>query len=76
MSSRFLVSNGVKLLLLLPILLGAPQTIKAMCAAGLLLSLIVDYRLYRRDRAAFDADDEDRIEPVPLPPSRRRDGER
>ncbi len=69
MSSRFLVSNGVKLLLLLPILLGAPRTLQAMCLAGLVLSLIVDFMLYRRDRAEYD-EAADRIEPVPLPPTR------
>ncbi len=68
MSSRFLVSNGVKLLLLLPILLGAPRTLQAVCLAGLVLSLVVDFLLYRRDRAAFDEGDADRVEPVPLPP--------
>ena len=68
MSSRFLVSNGVKLLLLLPILLGAPRTLQAVCLAGLVLSLIVDFALYRRDRAEYDEAD-DRIEPVPLPPT-------
>ena len=76
MSTRFLAQNGVKLLLLLPILLGAPRTLQAMCLAGLLLSLVVDYKLYRRDRAEFDENNDDRIEPVPLPPSRRGDGER
>ncbi|CAA9461737.1 MAG: hypothetical protein AVDCRST_MAG38-155 [uncultured Solirubrobacteraceae bacterium] len=70
MSVRLLASNGIKLLLLLPILLGAPQTVKAICAAGLLLSLMVDFALYRRDRAAFDDESGDRIEPVPMPPSR------
>ena len=70
MSSRFLLSNGVKLLLLLPILLGAPRTLQAVCLAGLVLSLIVDYMFYRRDRAAFDEEDGDRIEPVPMPPTR------
>ena len=70
MSARFLASNGIKILLLLPILLGAPQTIKALCLAGLLLSLIVDFMLYRRDRATFDEENDQRIEPVPMPPSR------
>ena len=70
MSSRFLVSNGVKLLLLLPILLGAPRTVQAVCLAGLVLSLIVDFMLYRREQAALGGDDDDRIEPVPMPPTR------
>ena len=70
MSARFLVSNGIKLLLLLPILLGAPRTVQAVCLAGLVLSLIVDFMLYRRDQAALGDDDDDRIEPVPMPPTR------
>ena len=70
MSTRFLVSNGVKLLLLLPIIFGAPETVKALCLAGLVLSLVVDFLFYRRDRAAFEEEDDTRIEPVPLPPSR------
>jgi hypothetical protein len=70
MSTRFLISNGVKLLLLLPILLGAPRTLQAVCLAGLVLSLIVDFLLYRRDRAEFDEEAEYRIEPVPMPPAR------
>ena len=70
MSARFLASNGVKLLLLLPILFGAPQTVKALCVAGLVLSLVVDFLFYRRDKAALEAEDDTRIEPVPLPPSR------
>ena len=76
MSVRFLASNGIKLLLLLPILLGAPQTVKAICAAGLVLSLLVDFALYRRDRAEFDDEQGDRIEPVPMPPSRPRRDDR
>ena len=72
MSARFLASNGIKLLLLLPILLGASRTIQALCLAGLLLSLVVDFMLYRRDRAAFDEGEGNRIEPVPLPPSHAR----
>ena len=76
MSARFLASNAVKIALLLPILLGAPQTIKAICVAGLLLSLLVDFALYRRDRAAFDDDDDNRVEPVPMPPSWPRGDER
>jgi hypothetical protein len=69
MSVRFLASNGIKLVLILPFLLGASETVKAICFAGLLLSLVVDFALYRRDRAAFDEDDDNRIEPVPMPPS-------
>ena len=76
MSARFLISNGVKLLLLLPFLLGAPQTVKAICAAGLLLSLLVDFMLYRRDKTALGEDDANRVEPVPMPPSARRDDDR
>ncbi len=72
MPVRFVVSNGVKLMLLLPILLGAPQTVKAICAAGLLLSLAVDFALYRKDKAAAGDDDDGRIEPVPMPPRRSR----
>ena len=70
MSPRFLVSNGIKLLLLLPILLGAPRTLQAVCLAGLVLSLVVDFILYRRDRAQFDDETDNRIEPVPMPPAR------
>ncbi len=69
MSTRLVLSNGVKLLLLLPILLGAPRTLQVVCLAGLVLSLIVDFMLYRRDRAGFDAETDDRIEPVPMPPA-------
>jgi hypothetical protein len=69
MSARFLASNGIKLLLLLPILLGAPQTVQALSVAGLVLSLVVDFMFYRRDRAAFDDEDDRRIEPVPMPPA-------
>ena len=76
MSVRFLASNGIKLLLLMPILLGAPQTVKAICAVGLVLSLVVDFMFYRRDKAAFDDEDVDRIEPVPMPPSRPRGNRR
>ena len=69
MSARFLASNGIKILLLLPILFGASGTVKAICLAGLVLSLIVDFMLYRRDKAALGGDDDDRIEPVPMPPT-------
>ena len=70
MPVRLVLSNGVKLLLLLPILLGAPQTVKVVCAVGLVVSLAVDFVLYRRDRAAFDDDDDTRVEPVPMPTRR------
>ena len=76
MSARFLASNGIKLLLLLPILLGASQIIQAVCVAGLALSLVVDFLLYRRDKAAFPDEDDERIEPVPMPPSRPRGEDR
>lgn len=76
MSVRFLVSNGVKLLLLLPIIFGASETVKALCLAGLVLSLVVDFLFYRRDKAAFEEEDDTRIEPVPLPPSRSQRRER
>ena len=72
MSVRFLVSNGVKLLLLLPIIFGASETVKALALAGLVLSLVVDFLFYRRDKAALEEEDDTRIEPVPLPPSQRR----
>ena len=76
MTARFLISNGVKILLLLPFLLGAPQTVKAICAAGLVLSLLVDLMLYRRDKAERGEDDGNRVEPVPMPPSRPRRDDR
>ena len=76
MSVRFLVSNGVKLLLLLPILFGASETVKAVCLAGLLLSLVVDFMFYRRDKAMFDDQNDARVKPVPLPPSRSQGRER
>lgn len=77
MSVRFLVSNGVKLLLvLLPIVLGASDTVKALSLGALVLVLFVDVLFYRRDKAAFDEEDDTRIEPVPLPPSRSQRSER
>ena len=72
MSPRVLASNGVKLLLLLPILLGAPQTVKVLCLAGLVVSLVVDLLLYRRDRAELDSEQDSGVEHVPMPPSRPR----
>ena len=74
MSTRFLVSNGVKLLLILPILLGASQTVKLLCLVGLLLSLAVDVTLYRRDQKALAGEEEqDPSVHVPMPPQRPED---
>lgn len=72
MSTRFLLQNGVKLVLLLPLLLGANDTIKALCAVGLVVSLAVDFVLYRRDKRALGEDDDSGVEHVPLPPDRNR----
>jgi hypothetical protein len=72
MSTRFLASNGVKLLLLLPILFGAPQVVKLLCLLGLLVSLAVDVALYRRDKKTL-ADDEDPSRHVPMPSQRPED---
>lgn len=69
MSVRFLVSNGVKLLLLLPFLLGASDTVKALCAVGLIASLVVDYTFYRRDKREL-AEQENPARHVPMPPGR------
>jgi hypothetical protein len=74
MSTRFLLSNGVKLLLVLPILLGASQTVKLLCLIGLLISLAVDVTLYRREQKAT-AVEEDTSRHVPMPP-RRQPGDR
>ena len=70
MSPRVLVTSAIRILLLLPILFGASQTIQLICVAALVLSLIIEFALYRRDKATWDAEDDDRIEPVPMPPSR------
>lgn len=76
MSVRFLASNGIKVLLLLPIIFGASETVKTLCLAGLLLSLVVDFMFYRRDKAAFEDEDETRMQHVPLPPARSQRRER
>ena len=75
MSTRFLASNGVKLLLVLPILLGASQTVKLLCLIGLLLSLAVDVTLYRREQKANAAEEDPSLH-VPMPPRRQSDDPR
>lgn len=70
MSTRVLISNGVKLALLLPILLGVPRSIGMLCLLGILSSLVVDYWLYRRDKALEPSRDDEPVH-VPLPPSRQ-----
>ncbi len=70
MSTRVLVTSAIRLLLLLPILFGASQAIQLICAAALIVSLIVEFALYRRDKATWDDEDDNRVQPVPMPPTR------
>ena len=72
MSVRFLLQNGVKLVLLLPFLFGASDTVKMLCAVGLIISLVVDYMFYKRDKREGGEDEYQGVEPVPMPPDRRR----
>lgn len=67
---RFLLQNGVKLVLLLPFLFGASDTVKSISAVGLVVSLVVDYLLYRRDKRERGEDEYTGVEPVPMPPDR------
>lgn len=64
---RFLLQNGVKLVLLLPFLFGASDTVKSISAVGLVVSLVVDYLLYRRDKRERGEDEYTGVEPVPMP---------
>ncbi len=70
MSTRVLVTSAIRILLLLPILFGASQMLQVICAVALIVSLIVEFALFRRDKAAWDEEDGDRVQPVPMPPSR------
>ncbi len=70
MSVRFLLQNGVKLVLLVPFLLGVSDTVKLICAIGLIISLGVDFALYRRDKRERGDDEYTGVEHVPLPPDR------
>ena len=72
MSVRFLLQNGVKLALLLPFLFGASDTVKMLSAIGLVISLVVDYMFYKRDKRERGEDEYTGVEPVPMPPDRGR----
>ncbi len=73
MSTRFLVSNGVKLLLVLGFFVAPSRTLQTLCLLGLLASLVVDVALYRREQKQTPAEEEDVVH-VPMPPGREHRG--
>ncbi len=68
MTPRFLVLNGVRLVLLLVFVVTPSRTVQGLCLLGLLATLVVDIVFYRRDKALEPAEDESLH--VPMPPDR------
>jgi hypothetical protein len=70
MTPRFMVLNGLRLVLLLVFVLSSSRAVQALCLGALIATLMIDFVYYRREKR-LEAADEDDIH-VPMPPDRSR----